>query len=142
MVSSKAVYLGWWCRRYKMSVYLYQTSRLTSHKTENLRFSATRTSNLTKFFPLHLSFPHTYSKDDKDMWQFYRGHNIGSMNLNLYISAKQNHIIFYSEMTTCSVLKRPSSGHHYRSSKIRYISVKIMLAILDLTWHKSLYKII
>jgi hypothetical protein len=83
-----------------------------------------------------LSFPHTYSKDYRDMWQFCRGRNIGSMNLNLYISAKQSHIIFYSEMATCSGLKRPSSGHHYRSSKIRHYSVKIKLVIWDLTWQK------
>jgi len=65
------------------------------------------------------------------------------MNLNRYISAKQNHIIFYSEMTTCSGLKRPSSGHHYRSSKMRYNSMKIMLVISishDLKVYIKLYK--
>lgn len=36
-------------------------------------------------------------------------------------------------MTTYSGLKRPSSGHYYRSSKIRYNSVKIMLVMWDLT---------
>jgi len=64
------------------------------------------------------------------------------MNLGLYISAKQNHTIFYSEMTICFGLKRQFSGYLYRSSKIKYNSVKIMLVKWDLTWLKCLYKTI
>jgi len=50
---------------------------------------------------------------------------------NHYISVKLNHVIFCSEMTTCFGLKRPSSGHHYKNSTIRYSAVQIIHVIWD-----------
>jgi hypothetical protein len=56
------------------------------------------------------------------------------MNLNSYVPVKQNHVVFYSEMTTCFGVKRLSSGLHYRNSKIRHRAVQIVLVMWDPVW--------
>jgi len=38
-------------------------------------------------------------------------------------SVKHNYIYFYLSMTTCFGLQRPSSGHQYKTSKIRQNTV-------------------
>ena len=40
-------------------------------------------------------------------------------------------MLFYSRMTRCFGLKRPSSGHHYKICNIRYNAVQIMFVIWD-----------
>jgi len=36
-------------------------------------------------------------------------------------------MLFYSGMTTCFALKRPSLNHHYKNFEIRYDTVQIVL---------------
>ena len=54
------------------------------------------------------------------------------MYLNNYISVKYNNFLFSKDYMFTP--KIPSSGHHYKNSKIRYSILQIMLVIWDPLW--------
>ena len=50
---------------------------------------------------------------------------VHELKTNRYRSVKHNHV-FYSGMTTCFGLQKPSSGHRYKNFKMRCHTVQLM----------------